>query len=352
MSRKGAETYYNNTSFKGKKEKKKWSAKKKIIVVIVIILLIILSCVLGVYLYAKHKLGYMNYDAIDTNDLDVNSNLYNDVDTGLTKDEFSSVTNIVLFGSDSRNTADISAGRSDTIMICSINPVKKSIKLISIPRDTYVTISGYGKTKINAAYAYGQEKLSIKTINSNFGLNLDKYVTVDFSGLINVINKIGGVTVTIDKDEMNYINENIGTLQGYGTVTKLTKYGKVTLTGEQALTHSRNRTTGAGNDFARADRQRQVVEAMMKKVSTMSYDKVLKLSDTVLKDIRTNITSDQILALLAKLYSDKDSYVKNVISAQVPSTTYSKGQYISGIYYFVADMTKAKQDFVDYMYNK
>ena len=70
------------------------------------------------------------------------------------------------------------------IMIASINQVDKTIKLISIPRDTYVSVAGHGKTKINHAYAYGKEQLALKTINSNFGLNISEYVTINFKGLI------------------------------------------------------------------------------------------------------------------------------------------------------------------------
>lgn len=356
MSRRGANEYYNesNNAKIGKKSKKKWSKKKKVLVTILVILLILVLIALGGYLYAKHKLGFMNYSPIDDKDLAVNSDLYNQSNTDLTKDQFNNVKNIVLFGSDSKNLSDMSEGRSDTIVITSINPTKKSLKLISIPRDTYVSIAGHGKTKINAAYAYGQEKLAISTINSNFGLNLDKYITINFSGLIDVIDKIGGVTVTIDKDEMNYINDGVRSWTDTGSSSKatLSKYGTVTLNGKQALIYSRNRTTGNGNDFQRANRQRTVIEAILSKVSKMPYDKVLSLSDSILKDVKTNITSDEYIALLASVFKDKDEYLKNVISAQVPSTDYAKGQMIGGIYYFVPDMDKSKADFVEYMYNK
>lgn len=358
MSRRGASLYYKKDDYNyksdNKKGKKKWSKKKKFFVVILVILLIILLCVLGAYLFAKHKLGLMNYSPINDKDLAVNSDLYNEVDTDLTKDQFNDITNIVLFGSDSRNVKEMEQGRSDTIIIASINPTKKTIKLISIPRDTYVTIAGHGKTKINAAYAYGQETLAINTINSNFGLSLNKYATIDFSGLVDIIDKMGGITVTIDKAEMNYINQGVLNWSDTGSHNKTTlkNYGTVTLNGTQALVHSRNRTTGAGNDFARADRQRQVVQAMMSKASKMSYNDLLALVDTILKDVKTNITSDEYIGLVAKLFKDKDAYTNNVISAQVPSTDYSSGETIGGIYYFVTDMSKAKKDFVEYIYNK
>lgn len=336
------------------RKQKKGSKKKKLLITVGIIILVIFAIILCVYLYAKHKLGFMDYEPIDKSDLGINENLYEESDTTLSENEFNQITNIVLFGSDSRDVTSMESGRSDTIVICSINPLKKTVKLISIPRDTYVSVDGYGKTKINHAYAYGKEQLSIKTINQNFGLNLDKYVTIDFSGLIDVINKVGGISLTISKEEMNYINSGLASWADIGknvNRTKLTKSGTVTLTGEQALVHSRNRTTG-GSDFVRADRQRQVIEALMKKASSMSKDKLLSLVDAVLKDVKTNITSDEYLGMFTNLFTDITTYANNVISAQIPSTDYSNGQMISGVYYFVSDMVKAKADFVEYIYNK
>ena len=357
MSRRGANEYYKHDDFRDDKKSKKKSGKKFIVTILVILIILILI-VLGVYLYAKHKLSYMKYSPIDDKDLAINSNLYNQVNTqvntNLTKDQFNDVKNIVLFGSDSRDSSDMEAGRSDTIIISSINPNKKSLKLISIPRDTYVSILNHGKTKINAAYAYGQEELAINTINSNFGLNLDKYITIDFSGLIDVIDKIGGVTITIDKDEMNYINEGVKNWTDTGSSNKeiLSKYGKVTLNGKQALIYSRDRTTGNGNDFERSNRQRTLIEAILNKISKMSYNKVLSLSDSILKDVKTNITSDEYISLLTSIFKDRNEYLKNITSTQIPSTDYAKSEMIGGIYYFVADMNKAKTDFVDYMFNK
>lgn len=340
-------------SVKPNNKKKKLSTKSKVIIALFIVLVLILAIVSGIYLYTKHKLGFMNYKAIDESAIAVNENLYNEIKTDLTKDEFDSVQNFALFGSDSRIISSTESGRSDTIMILSINPKLKSVKLISIPRDTYVEVPGYGMTKINHAYAYGAEELSIKTINKNFGLNLTKYITVDFSGLIDVINMIGGINVTISKEEMEYINSHVYEVAAYSTrqVTKLTTWGQVTLTGEQALMHSRNRTTG-GTDFARADRQRQVVNGLIQKASIMSYDKLLSMSDQVLKNIETNITSEEYMMLFTNLFKDKDKYSANVISTQIPSVKYSYDKTIDGIYYFATDYIKAKADFADYLFNK
>ena len=342
-----------NSGNTNSKTKRKLKLRYKVpIIAVSVIVIVIIALILTVYFYAKSKLNNMQYSPIDKTEIEVNDDLHEEVDTGLTKKEFDSVLNIALFGSDSRDINDAEAGRSDSIMIASINPIHKSVKLISIPRDTYVSIKGYGKTKINHAYAYGAEQLSLRTINENFGLNIDKYITINFSGLINVINLIGGVELEISKAEMDVLNQYLK--ESYSitgkTYVPMTTYGKVLLNGEQALAHSRNRYVGS--DFTRASRQRDVLEATMKKVSKMSKTKILSLADEILKLVKTNITSDEYMWLFTSLFPDMGSYVSNIISAQVPSTKYSSGQYISGVYYFVTDYDKAKSDFVEYLYKK
>ena len=290
---------------------------------------------------------------IDKSDLAVNDDLYEEVtDYGITKKEFDSIINVAFFGSDSRDLNNMNSGRADTIMIISINPVKKSIKMISIPRDTYVNVPGYGKTKINHSYAYGQEQLAIKTINSNFGLNITEYVTINFEGLINVINAVGGIDINISKDELRVLNDYLA--ESYKIMGKeyvpMTEYGDVHMNGEQALAHCRDRYVGS--DFTRAERQREVLTKVMEKVSKKSLGEIMDLVDIFLKQVRTNINVSEYLSLGTSAFTSMNDYMSNVISAQVPSTSYSKGDYIDGIYYFVSDLDTAKKDMYDYIYNK
>ena len=324
--------------------------------ILISILAIILLLAISVVIYVSIKLSNINHENIDESDLAVNDNLYDDVkdnlDTNITEKEFKEVVNIVLFGSDSRDMNDIDSGRSDTIIITSINPMKKSIKLISIPRDTYVTVPGYGKTKINHAYAYGKEQLSIKTINSNFDMNLTEYITIDFSGLANIINEVGGIELTITESEKDYINTYVK--ESYkltsNPIKKVESTGKVILTGEQALTHSRNRTVG--NDFTRASRQRDVIEALINKIATLDINKILSLSDDFLKEVKTNINITDYIGLLTSVVSNKNEYLNNITSVQIPSTEYASGQMIDSIYYFVSDLEKAKSEMYKYIYEQ
>lgn len=332
-----------------KEKKRKWRIGR-IVLVVVLLLLIGLGIAIGSFI--SGKLSNLNIQEIDTSDLAVNGELYDQVSDTLTENEFKDVICIALFGTDSRDTANMSAGRSDTIIIASINTKFKTIKLISIPRDTYVEVPGYGKTKINHAYAYGQEKLAIKTINQNFGLSITEYATIDFSGLIHIINKIGGIRMNITKAEMEYINNH--SQESYkvtgNTKKTVTSYGNVTLSGEQALTHSRNRTVG--NDFTRASRQREVLEAIMSKMVSMGTSKLLELSDTFLKEVKTNINVTDYIGQLTNMIMNSSEYMSNITSLQIPSTDYGKGQMISGVYYFVADEEQMKQDMIDNIYKK
>ena len=334
---------------KEKKKKRIITVPRVIIAIVVIIILIVAITIFAI----TNTLSNMMKMELDESDLAVNDELYNELsEYGITKKEFDSIINIAFFGSDSRDLSNMDAGRADTMMIVSINPTKKSIKLISIPRDTYVNVPGYGNTKINHSYAYGQEQLAIKTINSNFGLNITEYVTINFEGLINVINAVGGVDINISKEERDVLNDYLA--ESYSIMGKeyvpMTEYGDVHLNGEQALAHCRDRYVGS--DFTRAERQREVLTEVMGKISQKSFGEMLDLVDIFLQQVRTNINVSEYLGLAASAFTNKDEYMNNIISTQVPSTDYGKGEYIDGIYYFVADLDTCKQDMYEYIYNK
>ena len=196
----------------------------------------------------------------------------------------------------------------------------------------------------------------MKTINENFGLNISEYVTVNFKGIINIINKIGGIELEISKSEMEYINNTSG--EEYSItkkpVKKLSSYGKVTLTGEQALTHARNRTVG--NDFTREERQREVITAVMDKVSKMGINKIMGLSDSILSEVKTNLNVTECIGILTNALGSSSEYMSNITSKQIPSEEAGngsgKGQMISGVYYFVCDLDEASKSLKNTIYRK
>ncbi len=144
-------------------------------------------------------------------------------------------------------------GRSDSIIILSIDYVHNKLKLSSVMRDTYVYVEGHGNTKINHAYAYGGPVLAIKTLNSNFDLNIKDFVAVDFEGFKKIIDILGGVEIEIKDYELPTM-ETVGIYEA----------GIYNLNGEQALAYSRIRKQGSG-DYERTDRQRRVLEALFRK---------------------------------------------------------------------------------------
>ena len=333
----------NTNSLKG-------SSLIKNIILIVLFLILITIGIVCYFVYSK--IALMQHESVNESDLAITQSDISKSTGLLSFIGVEEVKTIALFGTDSRDTENMSDGRADSIMIVSINTVNKSIKLISIPRDTYVEIPGHGKDKINHSYVYGKEQLLLKTINKNFGLSITEYATIDFSGLINIINDVGGIEVEITKEEMEYINGRC--YEEYAITgnakTKLTNFGKVNLNGEQALAHSRNRTVG--NDFVRASRQRSVFESLIKKVSNQNIMKTLDISNSFFKQIKTNISFGDCVNPIRSFVFNKDKYLSNILSAQIPSKEYSKDKMIGGVYYFTTDYDKAKKEFNSYLYEK
>ena len=155
------------------------------------------------------------------------------------------VLNILLFGQDSKGDGE-DYGRSDTMILMSIDNVHNKLKLTSFQRDTYVHIPGLGDDKINAAYSFGGEKKSIETIEANFGIKVDKYATVDFDAFRDIIKILGGVDIELSIEEIQYINAQIE-VNGQENVTKKLTYDAtkkkqmVHLDGYQALWYARDR---------------------------------------------------------------------------------------------------------------
>lgn len=332
------------------KRKKRGSRWKLFIALIIIIVML-----LGVYV-GKKIFSYKISD-LDHSSLYINDKLYNQISDNVAEEEYKKIRNIVLFGIDTQSKYDGQdeegfIGRSDTIIILSFNTLKKKIKIISIPRDTYVEIDGHGKDKINYAYAFGGAQLAVNTINKNFDLNIKEYITIDFAGLVNIINDIGGIDLYITKEERNHINTFSYLpyeISGNERVV-LTSYGNITLDGEQALAHSRNRTTG-GDDFKRTERQREVLEAIMDKLLKQNVNQILNTMETFLKEVTTNINVGDYMGIISDVLLNKSSYFSDIVSAQVPTREYAKDAMIDGIYYFVVDDPELlKEKMLEYIY--
>lgn len=211
-------------------------------------------------------------------------------------------TNIALFGVDSRANDLRKNTRSDSIIVASINNKTHDVKLVSIYRDTYVKIHDHGCTKINHAYAYGGPDLAVNTLNKNFDLNIKDFVTVNFSALTNVIDELGGVELTIKKEELKWVNaygHDVAKINGQ-KYTKIKHPGKQTVTGVQATGYCRVRYT-KGGDFTRAERQRTVLQAIFAKAKKSSPTALISAMNKIFPQIYTSLSTSDILSLMKYL---------------------------------------------------
>ena len=262
---------------------------------IVIALILILAIILGVtFFYVKGKL-----DKIQTIELP------SDKDLGITETVAQNLTgyrNVAIFGVDSRSDDYGKGNRSDCIIIASINNDTGEIKLISVYRDTYVKIDGYGLDKITHAYSYGEAPLAIKTLNTNLDLNINEFVTVNFDSVAEAVDQLGGVQLTITADEIKYINGYINeTSKVTGKTSQyITEPGTYTVDGVQAVAYSRIRYTDGG-DYKRTERMRTVIEAMFSKLKTKSLAEINSFADAILPHVYTNISAKDIISMVPSM---------------------------------------------------
>lgn len=202
---------------------------------------------------------------------------------GLDKD----VMNILLLGTD--NAGNAGHGRTDTMIICSINTKTGEVKLSSIVRDLYVHIP-YMKlqNRINAANSFGGPNMAIKCVNEALGLNISRYASINFSGFKDLVDLLGGVELEITSGEASQINASTR-----GGV----KEGLAMLNGAQALEYCRIRNLD--NNFGRNERQRKFLEALVKKVlSENSMDQLMELVEAGMGMVTTNMTTSDLFTIL------------------------------------------------------
>ena len=285
------ETGANKINMKKKKTKHK---KLKIFGKIVLVLVIILAILLGmIYWYVNNKMGKMQKVEIDEEDLGISETVAQNL-TGY--------RNIAIFGVDSRSDDYGVGNRSDCIIIASINNDTGEIKLISVYRDTYVKIDGHGLDKITHAYSYGEAPLAIKTLNTNLDLNINEFVTVNFDSVAEAVDQLGGVKISIDSEEVKYINPYIDeTSRVTGKTSKhITQAGTYNLDGVQAVAYSRIRYT-AGGDYKRTERMRIVIEAMFTKLKTKSIGKINAFADAILPHVYTNLSMGDLISMVPSI---------------------------------------------------
>ena len=275
----------------------------------------------------------------------------------------SDVINILLVGADKNLDEQDSEGaarRSDSMMIATLDMKHKKLKVTSLMRDMYVEIPGYGKNKFNAAYSFGGIKLLYKTIASNFGIKLDGYAEVNFDAFIDVINAVGGVEATLTESEATNLNDtNYIRRKKYRNV----KVGTQVLNGYQALGYCRIRhgkwknghypavltASGKGDDYGRTERQRLVVQALLKKVKSLSVDKWMELIDVILPNVTTDLDKDSIYSYVLAVVKMGTTDIKQY---HLPADGAYTSEKINGADCLVVDVEKNKKALSDFIYEK
>ncbi len=302
------------------------SRKKKVMIWSLIIFLILIVSIYGIgYLYINNILKKVEIIEVNTEADNIGINPE-------TEEEFKEIRNIALLGIDSRG--DDLVGRSDSIMILTLDSIHNKIKLSSIMRDSYVNIDGYGMDKINHAYAYGGAELALKTLNENFDLNIKEVMVINFSSLINIIDKIGGINIDITDEEVSHISG-------------ISSSGNHLLNGNQALAYSRIRYA-TGGDYKRTERQRTVIKAIFNKLKNTELTKYPELVNEFLPYVKTNISSKDLLKLgteFSRLAS------KELEQDRFPRDEQGQGEIINGVYYLRFDMDTVKNSIRDYIFN-
>lgn len=220
-------------------------------------------------------------------------------------EELKDIINVALFGTDNRNPN--SKSRSDSVMVLSINPQSKKIKLTSIMRDTLVNIPGKGLDKLTHAHAYGGPELAISTLNSNFDLNISQYASVDFFSLAKIVDILGGFEVTVSNTEAKAMNKAINELNrieglSYGTDYTTGSTEPQLLNGRQAVSYARIRKVGNG-DYERTQRQRRLLEYCINKMQDLDLTSVLALTKEIAPLVSTSLSTSDIINLGTKIFS-------------------------------------------------
>jgi LCP family protein required for cell wall assembly len=258
------------------KKKRVWSRLKtyqKVLIILFSTIFFLCACGAGIFYY------YIN-----SANKAIKSGTSTEVENALTPvEEPQDPVTILLLGVDKREAIN-DKGRADTIMLLHINPEEEFASILSIPRDTYVDIPGYGKDKINAAYAYGGEELMITTVSNFMDAIINHYLTIDFEGFVELIDELGGVDVSIDRP-----------LEDPNTGAYISA-GEHHFTGEQALAFTRSRSTELG-DIARIQRQQYIIKQLIdQKLNLNNISSINKYFQIIIDNTTTDLDLMTIIA--------------------------------------------------------
>ena len=288
---------YNRINKKGEKARKKKGRLRlwqRILLILLALILLVLGAAAGFFGRYYGLLG----------NLDLGDNPIAKIVAENQSEANEKSMNILLVGLDSRK--DNYTGRSDSMILCTINKKSKKFVMTSFLRDSYVSIPGHGKDKLNAAYALGGSNLLANTIYENYGIVVDRTAVFNFLFVIDIIDYLGGVTVDVTADELPYLNmyihdqnEELYNLANPNKGQIHSGPGTYTLDGNQALGYARIRYVGT--DVARSERQRLVLSQCIDKCKKLSTSQLNEMMTLFLPRIKTDLSSGDCLSLVTTL---------------------------------------------------
>lgn len=325
----------SSSSKKGKHNKKKRKKKNTAVKVLSILIAFLAITFVALYAYGYSIINNVKPAPLDESDLGIETDVYSDV------------KNIALLGLDTRS--DNMSGRSDANIILTIDKKRNKIKLTSIARDTYVSIDGKGKDKLTHAYAYGKSQLTVKTLNQNFGLEITDHATINFFELARIIDYLGGVTIDVSKAELKDMNNNIIPYTDFGDIPckKLKSAGVQKLTGAQAVCYARIRHVDS--DLGRGNRQKEVLTAMFDSAKKMNIVKLPEVAEMILSECETSLSANDIISLGTWAVTSSPEFEQlSIPNDNIPAS----GKTIKGVWYYVVDIEKAKQEMHDFIFEE
>ncbi|MDR3767023.1 MAG: LCP family protein [Butyricicoccus sp.] len=270
-----------------------------------------------------------------------------DADLAVSAKPASGITNIALFGVDTRPDEPT---RSDCMMVMSVNADTGTIKLISLMRDSEVEIEGHGTQKLCHAYSYGGPQLAIKTINQIFDLNITDYAEVNFVQMANLIGEVGGVDIDVSEKERVEANKYIKEYyESFDMEPELIEEaGYQHLNGIQAMTYARIRKGGTGDDWGRVERQSVVLEAMFETVQDKSITELVTMMPRLLPYVTTSLKKTEMVSLAKGLFANGRPQIEHSRVPKDGEWKYGGSQE----QYIVYDLDKAAEDINEYIYGE
>lgn len=256
------------------------------------------------------------------------------------REKVAEMRSLLLIGIDARPGEE--TGRSDTMIIVTLDPDGNTIKLTSIMRDLYVEIPGRKNNRINATYVFGGPELLMETIELNFGIHVENYIAVNFSMLGQLIDAIGGLTLTVENDyymdRINAVIKQDNKVLGIDLNDGLlTEAGEQLMTGKQAQAYARYRYGTSDGDFGRTARQREVVTLIFEKLAQKTAIELINMVVENSGNVYTNLSVADLAAFAPVLISMKDAQISEL---RLPIDGGYKSQTVAGMSVLVPNREK------------